>query len=263
MKYAAGVIALLTFLLFANAKVHAAECTDLAPFIQANTLFTQAEKTDPKTARDLWQQGQDLLRKHSDDVPSCSEQDQFDLYQLRALEHGLALESSWSDTDAIKTRRLADNMWSNTMDSILTRSTHFGEVENVQRYLQKRWGELYDEAAHYHEAVVSKGRAEIFALHSTTAPGCAHPYLDAAPVDIVTPNFPFTGYLTGEATVRIEVTLDESGKITGSRFLQRTGNKPVDAAAFDAAMKTTYAPKVVNCKAVTGTYTFQATFDPN
>lgn len=69
--------------------------------------------------------------------------------------------------------------------------------------------------------------------------------------------------LAGGIVVTVNVTVDPSGKPTAAHVVQGSGSKPLDDAAIDAALKSQYTPKMVDCRAVAGLYLFKVTFVPS
>jgi TonB family protein len=67
----------------------------------------------------------------------------------------------------------------------------------------------------------------------------------------------------GPTTVIIRVSVSPSGSVTGVRVVQSSDNSAIDVAAMDAAIKSTYLPKIVSCKGVPGHYLFRAEFNPD
>lgn len=94
---------------------------------------------------------------------------------------------------------------------------------------------------------------------------CASPNRDADVVQSVTPDYPETARELGlgQVTVQVKVTVSPSGNLVGASIFQSSNNMSLDQAALSAARQSTYSPKVVNCKAVTGDYLLKVPFDPN
>lgn len=61
-------------------------------------------------------------------------------------------------------------------------------------------------------------------------------------------------------TAAIAVQLDAQGRVTGTSVSQSSGNAGLDAVAAQMASSATYVPKIQNCKAIEGTYTFSVQF---
>ncbi len=60
---------------------------------------------------------------------------------------------------------------------------------------------------------------------------------------IIEPNYPMDARDQGATgSVRIKITLDATGSITGTSLLQSSGSSPLDRAALYAARQTTYHP---------------------
>jgi TonB family protein len=92
---------------------------------------------------------------------------------------------------------------------------------------------------------------------------CTTPDHEAAVVTAVTPPPDAGKGLKAPATAVIQVTIGSDGKLVSAKVAQSSKNPAIDQAALDAASKTTYSPKIVNCEGVTETYAFPYTFDPS
>jgi protein TonB len=99
----------------------------------------------------------------------------------------------------------------------------------------------------------------------TPKPACKVPFQDAQATNAVTPDYPEEAREAGmgEAQATVVVTISPSGSLVSATIGQSTGNTAMDNAAVAAARQSTYAPKIVDCQAVQGTYNFKVTFDPN
>jgi TonB family protein len=99
----------------------------------------------------------------------------------------------------------------------------------------------------------------------TPKPACKTPYQDATATNPVTPDYPDSAREMGlgEVQVTVEVTIGPSGNLQDAKIAQSGNNMAIDQAALSAARQSTYAPKIVNCQPVVGTYLFKVTFDPN
>lgn len=99
----------------------------------------------------------------------------------------------------------------------------------------------------------------------TPKPACKTPYQDATVVQQAQPEYPDSAREQGlgEVQVAVRVTIGPSGSLVNAAISQSAGNMALDQAALAAARQSTYAPKIVNCEAVTGDYLFRVTFDPN
>lgn len=99
---------------------------------------------------------------------------------------------------------------------------------------------------------------------ATAPPGpqCKVPYQDATATNAVQPDYPDSAREMGlgNVTVEVEVTVGPTGQLTAASIAHSGGNMAIDQAALRAARNSTYAPKIVNCKPVSGTYLFQADF---
>ncbi len=99
----------------------------------------------------------------------------------------------------------------------------------------------------------------------TPKPACQTPYQDATAVQAVTPDYPEAAREQGlgQVEVNVIVTLSASGAPIGVTLQNSSGNMSIDQAAKQAAMGSTYAPKIVNCQKVQSQYIYKVTFDPN
>jgi TonB family protein len=64
-------------------------------------------------------------------------------------------------------------------------------------------------------------------------------------------------------SVFVEVTIDAQGRLVDTKIYRSSGNAAIDQAALRAARQSSYAPKIVDCVPVEGTYIFHADFQPN
>lgn len=96
-------------------------------------------------------------------------------------------------------------------------------------------------------------------------PACAVANADGRVIRQITPDYPDSArdLNIGPVTVTMKVTIGPSGALEGVALLHSSGNTDIDKAALDAARQSTYAPRRVNCKNVTGSYEFRADFNPN
>ncbi len=99
----------------------------------------------------------------------------------------------------------------------------------------------------------------------TPKPACKTPYQDATATQAVTPDYPEAAREQGlgQVEVNVVVSLSPSGSPTGASVENSSGNMSIDQAAKQAAMSSTYAPKIVNCEPVASQYIYKVTFDPN
>jgi TonB family protein len=88
---------------------------------------------------------------------------------------------------------------------------------------------------------------------------------DAILKSLVAPGLPdgARDLATGPKTVLIDVSVSPSGSVTGVKVTESSGNSSIDIAALDAALKSTYLPKIVSCKGVEGHYLLRAEFNPD
>ncbi len=99
----------------------------------------------------------------------------------------------------------------------------------------------------------------------TPKPACKTPYQDATVVNQAQPEYPDSArdLGLGEVQVAVTVTIAPDGSLQSATISQSAGNMALDQAALAAARQSTYAPKIVNCQPIVGSYYFKVTFDPN
>lgn len=87
---------------------------------------------------------------------------------------------------------------------------------------------------------------------------------DAAATNAVEPEFPqaLVGKLSGRVVVMVTVNIDAAGKVASTHVARSSGIPRLDAAVVEAAARSTYSAKIVDCKAVAGSYTFATQFNP-
>ncbi len=96
---------------------------------------------------------------------------------------------------------------------------------------------------------------------SSEAFTCDMPFAQASPIKLARPSYPQSAVDEGAVgTVRIKVSLAANGAVTNTGVYSTSGNAALDAAALDAARRTTYNPEVFECKPLTGDYLFTADF---
>lgn len=61
----------------------------------------------------------------------------------------------------------------------------------------------------------------------------------------------------------VKVTLDPSGHVIAAVVAKSAGNPLLDQSAIQAAKQSSFAPQVVDCKAIGGSYIFQVVFSPD
>jgi protein TonB len=97
---------------------------------------------------------------------------------------------------------------------------------------------------------------------TATASSCVHNTTD--PSVTATPDVgeipPEVRVAKISGTAAIQVSLDPDGRVTNAAIAQSTGNAGLDNVAIQMARSATYTPKMVDCKAVAGTYTFTVKF---
>ena len=65
---------------------------------------------------------------------------------------------------------------------------------------------------------------------------------------------------TGPVTVEVTVLVGPAGNVESLSVSRSSGNLLIDAAAIQAARKSSYAPSIKNCRPIAGSYTFRAVF---
>ena len=100
---------------------------------------------------------------------------------------------------------------------------------------------------------------------ATTAPACSNPNAEASVLDSISPSYPDSARDLGLGTtsVFVQVTIDAEGRLVDARIYRSSNNAAIDQSALRAARESRYAPKIVNCAPVEGTYLFHADFEPN
>lgn len=79
----------------------------------------------------------------------------------------------------------------------------------------------------------------------------------------VAPFYPYEAKDKNHYTSLISIGVDGVGRLVDIGLQTSSGNPNVDRAAWHAASRSSYTPKVADCKPEDGTYTFKATFDPS
>jgi TonB family protein len=64
----------------------------------------------------------------------------------------------------------------------------------------------------------------------------------------------------GPKAVVADVAVSPTGSVTAVRITESSGNLAVDAALLKAARESTYLPKIVSCKGVSGHFLFRVEF---
>jgi TonB family protein len=95
---------------------------------------------------------------------------------------------------------------------------------------------------------------------ATLAAACAKPNVEATVTDPVAPVMPHGLHVSGKTEVA--VTIAPNGHATAATFVHASGYPALDRAVVEAALKSTYSPKIVNCVPVQGNYLFRADFAP-
>jgi len=89
---------------------------------------------------------------------------------------------------------------------------------------------------------------------STRPAACAKPNHGASVISEVQPNWNSTPRWA--QNVSVKVFLDANGGVLSAVVLHSSGLPHVDFEALVAARASTYAPKVIDCRAVPGSYVF-------
>lgn len=98
----------------------------------------------------------------------------------------------------------------------------------------------------------------------TPKPVCAVPFADASTIEKYVPEMPRIAAdqgLTGSVQVKVQLTA--KGTVEDASVFVSSGSTILDTAAVDAAKRTTYAPKTVDCEHVPGSYLFKVNFENN
>jgi TonB family protein len=93
----------------------------------------------------------------------------------------------------------------------------------------------------------------------TPKPACAVPNATAHTIDVMPADAPEDAS-SSPATADVRVTLDAAGHVTGTDIYRSTNDGRMDHAALVAARESTYAPAVVECIPVGGSYIFRVEF---
>jgi TonB family protein len=95
---------------------------------------------------------------------------------------------------------------------------------------------------------------------AVAAAACAKPNVDALVTKPAEPQMP-PGLKAGGSVI-VAVTIAPNGSVTGLSLRKSSGNAQIDRSVLDAARHSKYSPKLVDCKAVAGSYLFRADFAP-
>jgi len=230
----------------------AASCSGAEAFSGADELFTQAEEAkDSETAQKLWEDGTALLSAHRDDsAPSSCRRDDYQMTRLVAFVHGIRVGYKWAGMTLSQAVKTIDDFQRAAFQALGPPNPIIA-FSSEARALEIR-------SFHYQEALK-------ILLHHPDGPNCADPNVDTDVLNPITPEYPESakGIDANVRTVKVLVSVDANGKVTGTS-VQQTSMVPVlDTASLLAARASTYLPKIQNCAAVAGTYLFEVTFDPN
>jgi D-alanyl-D-alanine endopeptidase (penicillin-binding protein 7) len=107
---------------------------------------------------------------------------------------------------------------------------------------------------------LSSSNAPSLPANALLAAACAHPNAEASVRNPEPPMLPHG--LKASGSVDVSVTISPSGRVTHTSIVKSSGNATIDDAVAEAARKSTYTPKMVNCLPVQGGYVFHADFEP-
>jgi TonB family protein len=96
---------------------------------------------------------------------------------------------------------------------------------------------------------------------AVAAAACAKPNVDALVTEPAEPQMPH-GLKAGGLAI-VAVTIAPNGSVTRLNLWKSSGNAQIDRSVINAAQHSKYSPKLVDCKAVAGSYLFRATFKPD
>lgn len=99
----------------------------------------------------------------------------------------------------------------------------------------------------------------LVAQNSAMPSNCNH---GVTVLDPAMPNIPH-GSPRGTGTANAVVTVGTDGKPVNAKIVLSSNSAAIDKATIDAAMASTYAPEMTNCKAKVGTYLFHVEAQPN
>jgi TonB family protein len=90
---------------------------------------------------------------------------------------------------------------------------------------------------------------------------CKVAHRNVSTVRAVPPDYPKRAQELGQVgTVQVKVSVSATGAVSAASIYRSSGSEDLDGAALASARASTYAPEVVNCFAVSGTYLFRADF---
>jgi len=94
----------------------------------------------------------------------------------------------------------------------------------------------------------------------STPANCTERFRDARVIHAYTPDYPRGLYPPHWVTATVQVTIGTSGQPLKAHIANSSRWMTFDELAIDAAMRSAYAPKIVNCQPVLGEYFFKVTF---
>jgi len=90
---------------------------------------------------------------------------------------------------------------------------------------------------------------------------CGVPFADARIDKVAQPTYPEIAKIEGATgSVQVQVDLDAAGHVIKAFVSHSSGNDPLDGAALQAALATTYNAAVIACKPQPGAFIFRANF---
>ena len=99
------------------------------------------------------------------------------------------------------------------------------------------------------------------AITPTPKPACSAPYVEASTIEKYAPEMPTMAREQGlSGNAEVQVDLSASGQVLNAKIVDSTGSSLLDNAAVDAAKRTTYSPKIVDCNRAPGSYLFRVEF---
>jgi len=99
------------------------------------------------------------------------------------------------------------------------------------------------------------------AVASTHPASCTVNYQPASIVHSVAPEYPEIAKaerITGTTVIRVD--LSETGRVKGSSVAVSSGSMILDQAALRTAQSMVYAPEILSCRAVPGSYAVEVEF---
>jgi TonB family protein len=98
------------------------------------------------------------------------------------------------------------------------------------------------------------------AAAAVAAPSCEIANRDAVVASAVKPVLPSSVHPTDVESAYVAVTIGPNGHLLNEHIASSSNNPAVDRAVLDALRKSTFSPKVTNCRPTTGTYLYYFMF---